>query len=293
MQIESLKVYCDLVENENFTKAAQINGVTQSAVSQTLSALEREFDARLIDRKRKQFKLTPAGEAVLDHARRILALYATLGERMARIKDIISGSIRVSAIYSIGLHDLPPYITKFLLSYPTVNVHVEYRRVEDIYDDVASNVVDLGLVAFPRRSQGLEIVPLRKDPVVLICHPQHPLARLKSVRLRALTGHKFVNFSADGPIRGFLDQAFRAAGVKVDNVMELDNIETVKRAVEIDAGISIVPEVTVRQEVGTGTLVAVPFEDKGLERSIAVVLKRNKTLSPAMQAFIALLKTPL
>jgi DNA-binding transcriptional LysR family regulator len=293
MQIESLQVYCDLVESQSFTKAAATNAVTQSAVSQTTSTLERQFQARLIERSRKQFKLTREGQAVYEHAKKMLALYASLEERMVKIKDLISGSIRVTAIYSIGLHDLPPYIKKFLQSHPTVNVHVEYRRPEAVYEDVASNVVDLGLVAHPHKTPGLEIVPLRKDPVVLICHPKHPLAKLKSVKLKALAGQKFVHFSADGHIRSFLDQAFRARGVKVDNVMELDNIETVKRAVEIAAGISIAPEITVRQEVTTGTLVAVPFEDKGLERTIAAVLKRNQTLSPAMKAFIALLKTPL
>ena len=293
MQIESLKVYCDLVEQESFTKAAQVNGVTQSAVSQTLSALEHQYHALLIERKRKQFKVTPEGEAVLDYAKKILALYATLGEQMVQIKDTISGNIRVTAIYSIGLHDLPPYIKKFLQSHPTVNVHVEYRRAEDVHEDVASNVVDLGLVAHPHKGKGLEIVPLHKSPLVLICHPQHPLAKLKSVKLKALAGEKFVNFSTGGPIRKFLDRTFRDRKVQVVNVMELDNIETVKRAVEIDAGISIAPEVTVRQEVKVRTLVAVPFEDKGMERLVAVVYKRNKTLSPAMKAFIALLKTPL
>jgi DNA-binding transcriptional LysR family regulator len=293
MQIESLKVYCDLVETQSFTKAAEINGVTQSAVSQTMSALERQFQAVLVERKRKQFKITREGQAVYDHARKILSLYASLDERMVQIKDLISGNIRVTTIYSVGLHDLPPYITKFLQTYPTVNVHVEYRRADGVYEDVLSNVVDLGLVAYPAKAQGLDIVPLHKDPLVLICHPQHPLAGLKSLKLKALAGRNFVNFSADIPTRKALDRAFRDRKVQVVNVMELDNIETVKRAVEIDAGVSIVPEVTVRQEVSTGTLVAVPFEDKGLERPLAVICKKHKTLSPAMKAFIALLRKPL
>jgi LysR family transcriptional regulator, transcriptional activator of the cysJI operon len=293
MQIESLKTYCDLVESLSFTKSAQINGVTQSAVSQSVHALELHFGALLLDRKHKKFSLTREGLAAYEHAKEMWSLYSSLGERMVKIRDLVSGNIRVAAIYSIGLHDLPPYIKKFMQLHPAVNVHVEYRREADIYEEVGSNVVDLGLVAHPTKSPGLEILPLRKDPVVLICHPDHALARLKSVKLNALAGQKFVNFVADGHIRKFLDKAFRARGVNVVNVLELDNIETVKRAVEIDAGISIAPEVTVRQEVSTGTLVAVPFEDKGMERLIAVVCKRHKVFSPAMKQFIALLKTPL
>jgi DNA-binding transcriptional LysR family regulator len=293
MQIQSLKVYCDLVESQSFTKTAQINGVTQSAVSQTISALERLFKSLLIERSKRKFRLTREGEAVYEHAKKILGLQASMETRMAQIKDIISGNIRLTTIYSIGLHDLPPYISKFLQSYPTVNVHVEYRRASQVYEDVVSNVVDLGMVAYPSKASGLEIVPLRKDPLVLICHPQHPLAKLKTVKLKALAGQKFVNFEADVPTRKALDRILRERRVQVVNVMEFDNIETVKRAVEIDAGVSIVPAVTVKEEVASGTLVAVPFTEAGLERQLAVIYKSNKSLSPAMKQFIAVLKGPL
>ena len=172
-------------------------------------------------------------------------------------------------------------------------MHVEYRRASQVYEDVVSNVVDLGMVAYPSKASGLEIVPLRKDPLVLICHPQHPLAKLKTVKLKALAGQKFVNFEADVPTRKALDRILRERRVQVVNVMEFDNIETVKRAVEIDAGVSIVPAVTVKEEVASGTLVAVPFTEAGLERQLAVIYKSNKSLSPAMKQFIAVLKGPL
>ena len=250
MQIESLKVYCDLAETESFTKAAQINGVTQSAVSQQISSLERQFKSLLIERSKKKFRLTREGEVLYDYSKKIMAMYESLHSRLQEIKDIISGNIRVTTVYSIGLHDLPPYIKKFMKTYPTVNVHVEYRRANEVYEDVLSNVVDLGLVAYPAKDSRLDIVALRKDPLVLICHPQHPLAKLKSVKFKALAGLNFVNFDTDIPTRKALDRMFREHGIQVENVMEFDNIETVKRAVEIDAGVSVVPETTVRQEIG-------------------------------------------
>jgi DNA-binding transcriptional LysR family regulator len=209
---------------------------------------------------------------------------------LQELKDIISGTIRVATIYSIGLHDLPPYIKKFLKSYPTVNVHVEYRRANQVYDDVLSNVVDMGLVAYPAKDSKLEIVALRKDPLVLICHPQHPFARQKSVRLKALTGQKFIGFEPDIPTRKALDKILKEHGVDPKHAMEFDNIETVKRAVEIDAGISIVPQGTVIQEVAKQTLAAVPIEDGSFYRPIAAIYKKNKVLSPAMKQFLTLLK---
>ena len=290
MQIESLKVFCDLAETESFTKAAQINGVTQSAVSQQISALERMFKSLLIERSKKKFRMTREGQVLYDYSKQIIAAYESLHSQLQDLKDIISGTIRVATIYSIGLHDLPPYVKKFLKTYPTVNVHVEYRRANQVYEDVLSNVVDMGLVAYPTKDSKLEILPLHKDPLVLICHPQHPFARQKNVKFKTLVGQKFIGFEPDIPTRKAIDKILREHGVSVHNVMEFDNIETVKRAVEIDAGVSIVPSGTVTQEVIKETLAAVTLEGGDFFRPLAAIYKKNKVLSPAMKQFLTTLK---
>src|SRR5271170_3910528 len=194
MQIESFKVFCDLAETESFTKAAQINSVTQSAVSQQISSLERQFKSLLIERSKKKFRLTREGQVLYEYSKQIMHTYDSMQNRLQEIKDIISGTIRVATIYSIGLHDLPPYLKKFLKLFPTVNVHIEYRRANQVYEDVLSNVVDMGLVAYPTRDPKLEIFPLRKDPLVLICHPRHPLAKHKTVKLKSIDGLRFISF---------------------------------------------------------------------------------------------------
>src|ERR1700744_4587867 len=254
MQIDSLKVFCDLAETESFTKAAQINSVTQSAVSQQISALERTFKSLLIERSKKKFRLTREGQVLYDYSKQMMQTYESLHSKLQELKDIISGTIRVATIYSIGLHDLPPYIKRFMKSYPTVNIHVEYRRANQVYEDVLSNVVDLGLVAYPIKDSKLEIIPPRKEPLVLICHPQHPFTKQKSIKLKNLIGQKVIGFEPDIPTRKALDKILREHGVDVKHVMEFDNVETVKRAVEIDAGISIVPLGTVTQEIAKQTL---------------------------------------
>jgi LysR family transcriptional regulator, transcriptional activator of the cysJI operon len=290
MQIESLKVFCDLAETESFTKAAQINQVTQSAVSQQISSLERQFKSLLIERSKKKFRLTREGQVLYDYSKQIIQTYDSLHNRLQEIKDIISGTIRIATIYSIGLHDLPPYMKKFLKSYPTVNVHVEYRRSNQVYEDVLGNVVDMGLVAYPNKDNKLDIVPLRKDKLVLICHPQNPIAKSKSIRLPEIAGQKFIGFEPDIPTRKAIDKILKDHDIAVQNVMEFDNIETVKRAVEIDAGISIVPQGTIVQEIAKQTLAAVQFEDGEFYRPLAAIYKKNKVLSPAMKQFLAILK---
>jgi DNA-binding transcriptional LysR family regulator len=291
MQIESLQVFCDLAETESFTKAAQINKITQSAVSQQISSLERQFDSLLIERSKKKFRLTREGQVLYNFSKQIIQNYDSLHSKLQEIKDIISGTIRVATIYSIGLHDLPPYLKKFLKSHPTVNVHVEYRRSNQVYEDVLSNVVDLGLVAYPTRDSRLEIVHLRKDPLVLICHPQHPLAKSKSIKFKTLSGKKFISFEPDIPTRKALDKILRENAIAVQHVMEFDNIETVKRAVEIDAGVSIVPQGTVTQEVAKQTLVAIPLEGGDFFRPLAAIYKKSKVVSPAVKKFLAILKS--
>src|ERR1035437_5229678 len=121
MQFESLQVFCDLAETRSFTKAAQINSVSQSAVSQTISALERHFKSLLIERSKKNFRLTTEGEVLYHYSKEILQTYDAIHSRMQEIKHVISGDIRVATVYSIGLYDLPPYVKHFMQSHPDVN----------------------------------------------------------------------------------------------------------------------------------------------------------------------------
>ena len=290
MQIESLKVFCDVAETGSFTKAALVNNVTQSAVSQQISALERIFKSLLIERSKKKIRLTPEGQVLYEYSKQMMQTFESLHSKFQDLKDIISGTIRIATIYSIGLHDLPPYVKRFLKNYPTVNIHVEYRRANQVYEYVLGGVVDIGLVAYPTRDSKLEIIPLRKEPLVVICHPQHPFARQKTVKLKTLADQKVIGFEPDIPTRKALDKILKEHGVEVRHIMEFDNVETVKRAVEIDAGISIVPEGTVRQEITKQTLAALPIEDGDFFRPTAALYKKSKVLSPAIKQFLSHLK---
>jgi DNA-binding transcriptional LysR family regulator len=289
MQVESLKTFCDLVETQSFTRAASVNHVSQSAVSQTVAAMEREFHSLLIERSRKNFRLTAEGELVYDHCKRILQSFEAIQSEIQELKHVVSGSIRIATVYSIGLHKIPPYLKAFLKSFPTVNVQVEYRRPNKVYEDVLANTVDLGLVNFPTPHPKLEVIPMPEEPLVLVCHPRHPLAKLKAIPLKVLNGRKFVSFQADIPTRQAVDKMFRHEAVTVEHVSELDNIETLKQMVELDAGVSILPAGTVALEIGKQTLAAVRLAGRHT-RKWGVIHKKGKVLSPAMKQFVELLK---
>jgi LysR family transcriptional regulator, transcriptional activator of the cysJI operon len=289
MQIENFKIFADLVETKSFSKAAKLNGITQSAVSQQARAMERNFKTLMIDRSQKQFNLTREGQRIYEAAKEILHVYEKLESELQEMKKVISGTIRISTIYSIGLHELPPYVKRFLQSFPSVNVRIEYRRSNLVYEDILHNAVDFGLVAFPQKQRQIEMLPFRNDRLVLITHPNHPLAKGTEVDLKTLSGHKFIGFDPDIPTRKAVDAIFRDNKLEITPVMEFDNIETVKRAVEIDHGIAIVPQATVQQELRQGTLALVPFKGKEFTRPLAILHRKGRVLTPAMKKFVEML----
>jgi DNA-binding transcriptional LysR family regulator len=290
MHIDHFKVFCDLAETQSFSKAAALNGVTQSAVSQRVRQMEEQFGATLIERGRRNFALTPEGLAMLDAAREILAVYNDLDSRLHSIRNVVSGNLRVASIFSIGLHELPPLLKAFRERHPNVQVQVDFRRSQQVYLEVQNGEVDAGLVAYPAKRTGVAFDLFEEDDMVLIVHPNHPFAQLESVPLKELNGQKFISFEPDTPTRKVVDRYLRENGVEPQHVMEFDNIETVKRAVEVESGISIVPENTVRQEVETGLLAAVHLDGKRLTRPLGVIYQRNRPRFPALAEFISILK---
>ena len=286
MQIENFKIFADLVETKSFSKSAKLNSITQSAVSQQARAMERHFKALLVDRSQKQFQLTREGQRVYESAKEILHAYEMLLSELQEMKNVVSGTIRISTIYSIGLHELPPYIKRFLHDFPSVNVRIEYRRSNLVYEDILHNSVDFGLVAFPAKVRQIEMLPFRDDHLIVICHPQHALAKRGEVTVSDLAGQKFIGFDPDIPTRKAVDQIFRDNHLQIEPVMEFDNIETVKRAVEVDHGIAIVPQATVVQEARQGTLAVLRFKGGDFTRPLAILHRKGRVFTPAMKKFI-------
>jgi LysR family transcriptional regulator, transcriptional activator of the cysJI operon len=293
MQIENFKIFTDLVETKSFSKSAKLNGITQSAVSQQTRAMERHLKSLLIDRSQKQFYLTREGQRLYESSKEILHQYDKMLSELQELKKVISGTIRISTIYSIGLHELQPYIKRFLHDFSKVKIHVEYRRSNLVYEDILHNVVDLGLVAFPVKTRQVEILPFRDDRLVLITHPAHAFAKAGEVEMQSLVGQKFIGFDPDIPTRKAVDQIFRDHDLEIVPVMEFDNIETVKRAVEIDHGISIVPQAAVQQEAKQGSLAIISFKGKEFSRPLAILHRRGRVLTPALKKFIDVLNMDL
>ena len=293
MQIETLKIFCDLVETQSFSQAAERNFVTQSAVSQQVRGLEEKFKRRLLERVRgrREVRLTDAGQSFYEESRNVLTAYGGLQERMRGLDGAVSGTVRVATVYSIGLHELPPVVRRFMALYPQAKIDLEYSRTTRIVRDVLSGAIELGIVAYPEKRRGLLVTPLPGDRLVLICPPSHPLATRKKIKAVELSGQDFVLFERDIPTRRATDRIFRAHNVTVHRVAEFDNIETIKRAVEVGFGLGIVPRPSVLDEEKSGQLAVVALAEPEWTRTVGIIQRSDRTLGIAARKFIELLKS--
>ena len=293
MQLESLKMFVDVVETGSFSRAAQLNHVTQSAVSQQIRALENRYEQRLLSRSARQVTPTPAGERLFRGCKEILARFSEVEAEIREQATEVSGTCNVSCIYSVGLHELHTIKKGLLRTHPKVNVRLNYRRSDQVYDDVILGAADLGLVAYPQPRAGVDLVPFREDKMALILPPGHPLAGKGKVSMTAVTGLPFIAFDREAPSRKGIDKLFRDKGLELNPTMEMDNVETIKRAVELGLGVSILPIPTVEREVAGGTLVTKLFTEPGFTRPIGILVRKGKYLSRASQAVLDSFKTSL
>lgn len=293
MQLRALKVFCDVVGYRSFSRAAEENGISQSGASQVVHQLEAGLGARLIDRSKRPFVLTPAGETYYAGCRRIVERYVALEDEIRTMNQEPAGRLRVASIYSVGLHYMNQCLKRFMTQWPKVNVRLEYQHPNRVCDMVEHDQADVGLISYPKSTRTITALPWREEPMLLVCHPQHRLATAGVRSLRSLDGEKMIGFDASLTIRREIDRVLDQHGVEVDVVMEFDNIETIKRAVEIDAGIALLPEPTVAREVQAGSLAAVRLPTDELKRPIGIIHRRGKELGKAARRFIELLQDDL
>lgn len=292
MHIESLKMFVDLVDLQSFSLAAERNFVTQSAVSQQVRGLEEKFKRKLLERVRgsREVRPTAAGALFYREARNVLQAYEGLHESMRGMVGNVGGTVRVATVYSVGLHELPPKVREFMTRYPSAKIDLEYSRTTRVVRDVLAGTVELGVVAFPEPKRGLSIVPMLSDRLVLICAPDHEFAKRDKLKAKDLNGLDFVLFERDIPTRRATDHILRRNGVEIRKVAEFDNIETIKRAVEVGFGMAIVPYPSVVDEERNGQLAVVRLAEKEWVRPVGVIHRNDRNLSTAARKFVELLE---
>jgi len=292
MNIDVMKTFCDLVETGSFSKAAEANYVSQSAVSQQLAKLERELSTQLISRGGGLVAPTEAGKAFYQGSKEIIRRHEQMLGEVRSAADSVRGVLRVGTIYSVGFYLLDPYVREFIRRHPEVALHVEYTGWNRIYAAIINGEMDLGVVACPQRGRFIEIVPLASEELVVVVPPDHRFATRRRVWPSDLRGRKFVAFQANIPTRKHIDRLLKRQKVEIDIVLEFDNIELLKRAIMVGSGLSILPKDNVEMELAYKTLACCGLVGPAgrWTRPVAIVRRRGKAPGPAERMFLGLLR---
>ena len=289
MHVETLKIFCDLAELRSFSKTAERNFLSQSAVSQQIAQLELAYKVQLIDREKRPLELTAAGQLFYRSAKEMFDKYEHLRSELKSLQKSSENRINIGAIFSIGMHTLPNYVKEFMVKYPEVNIHIEYFSAARIYELVLSGELDIGLVAVPKRDKRLDVYDLEYERLVLACSSRHACDGESEMDIHRVQFERFIGFEKETPTREWIDNILQRYNVTVHAVMEFDNIETIKRAVEINSGVSILPETAIGQEVASGTIKGIPFSNENFVRPTGIIVRKNKIHNRISQEFIKLL----
>lgn len=285
MQIDMIQLFCDVAQHRSVSRAAEAHGVTQSAVSQRIMALERDLGVQLIDRSKRPLQLTEAGQTYYQGCRQILDDYALLTERIASPRAVDRGTIRVAAIYSAGIDLLNKAVEAFEARHPRVSVEVRYQQPDEVNQCVIDEKVDFGIISFPQQWRGLTALPLRDEEMAIVAQASHPIAGRRQMHASDLADYSLVMFDSELPIGRRINAYLREQGVTPHIAHTFDNIDTIKVYLQHSDELAILPLRTVQREVAEGTLTAVSLRPL-LIRPLAVVHHRQRRLNPLTKTFI-------
>ena len=290
MHIDMLRLYCHVVQTNSFSRGARESGVTQSAASQSIRQLEEDLDVILLDRSKRPFTVTDQGEKFYRACRDLLEGFDLVRDEIARDKQRVEGTVRVAAIYSIGLHDMGIYMQRFRNLYPEARVRLNCLHPKEVTRSVEEDLADVGLISYPISSRTLNVISLWDEPLRVVCPPTHHFAKSNLIRCAELNDIPFVAFDPDLAIRKAIDRVLRQEQSRVEVVMEFDNVESIKEGVLLGAGVSILPEPVFQKEIAMRSLRAIPLDREDLIRPIGMIHRRRKRLPPTVDRFIEMLQ---
>ncbi|MBM4077569.1 MAG: LysR family transcriptional regulator, partial [Planctomycetes bacterium] len=261
MNLRDLELFCEVAHLGSFSKAARAHGISQPACSEIVKSIEEHLGCELLNRSVRPLSLTPEGNIYYDGCRELLDGYRRLEDRVLQRRDKVVGPVRVGAIYSVGLLQMDGYVREFERLYPDAALDLQYLHPEEVLNHILSEEVDLGIMSFPPKRSDLNCIPWQDQAIVVVVPPDHRLAQQSSISVESLDGESLVGFTDELQMRHEIDRWLKQAKVHVNVVHAFDNIENIKRAVEIGSGVALLPVPTVRREVELGSLVALPLQD--------------------------------
>ncbi|MGH3731387.1 MAG: LysR family transcriptional regulator [Micromonosporaceae bacterium] len=290
MEVRQLEYFVAVADARHFTRAAERMRVSQSGLSASVRSLERELGAPLFVRNTRRVELTEAGQALLDEARRTLDSLTDTRDAVPPVQGLLRGSVSVGTEQCLGAVDVPALLARFRSAYPGVVITLRQAGSAELLDEIRQGRLDVGfVVASDPLPGGVDLVPLARQPMVLVCHPDHRLAAAQSVKLRALTDEVFVDFRTGWGSRRIADRAFLAAAVDRHVAMEVEDVHTLLHLVEHNLGVALVPNPIARKSKRLRTLAV---DDPATPEWRACVATRSgSTVSRATEVLLSLVSS--
>lgn len=283
-----LQVFAAVAKHGSFTRAAEHLFMTQPAVTFQIKQLEEQFSTRLLERGHGKVTLTPAGEIVQAFAERILDLSEEMETRVAELTDDLSGPLNIGTSITIANYWLPPIIEEFKHKYPRVIPRVIVGNSLLTEERVAARELDLGFVEITLDNSNIQRLTAARDEILVICRPEHPIAKMDTVRAQDLVKYPLINRDAGNSVRELTDNFFTAADIDVDDLeisAELGSLASVKQLVIRGLGYAFASKVAVQQELEDGTLIARHLEPR-MYNSLEVIMPRDRFCSRLIQTFV-------
>ncbi|MEK3715361.1 LysR family transcriptional regulator [Paenibacillus sp. FSL R7-0333] len=286
MMLESLVVYVTVVEQRNFSRAAELLHLSQPGVSLQIRNLEKELGVRLMNRSPKWVKLTEAGELFYRRAKEMLNLYESVKLDLARLHDTVSGSLHIGASFTIGEYVLPRLFSSFAKQYPDVDMGMTIANSSEIASALRENKIEVGLIEGSIEAADLQVVHFMKDELIIVAAENHPLSRTGVVEINVLQDQIWVLREGGSGTRSFSNHFLEQAGLRVMRSYEINSSQGVKEAVAAGLGISILSKWVVRREIETGKLIEIPVQGLSLERDFSIVRLTGHVPSRANEVFV-------
>jgi DNA-binding transcriptional LysR family regulator len=230
------------------------------------------------------------GRKFFDACQSLLETYEKTKAEITEQKALVGGTVRVAVIYSVGLQDMGFYTQQFTTRYPQAKIRLAYLHPHEVVNAVVGDEADLGILSFPTPHRSLNVIHWHDEPMVFVCHRTHALARKRLISPKDIEGERFVAFDPNLAIRKAIDKAIREREARIEPAMEFDNIETIKQAIAINSGVSILPKPSVSREIENGLMAAVPLDVPELVRPIGIIHRRQKLLSPTAAKLLEFLQ---
>ncbi|WP_416295985.1 LysR substrate-binding domain-containing protein [Paenibacillus illinoisensis] len=285
MIVESLKVYITVVEQRNFSRAAELLHLSQPGVSLHIRKLEKEFDVKLMHRSPKWVKLTEAGELLYVRAKEMVNLYESAKLDIARLQDDVSGSLQIGASFTIGEYVLPRLFSSFARQYPEVAMEVFIENSSQVVEAIRDNHIDFGLIEEDIEAQDLTVTPFMKDELIIVAAEGYPLQTSVIADLEQLQDQVWILREMGSGTRSSSDRFLAQTGLRVNRSYVFNSSQGVKEAVFSGLGIAMLSRWVVKRELSAGMLKEITIPDIHIERNFSLVRRIGHIPTRANEVF--------